>query len=450
MQSLVAPPPPGTKSIAGRLDGSLNLTPTNAGTTLATNATVTNLLVTSPSGSTWREPTLGTGATVRFDPNDKAVLIDALEVTSQALAVVATGRVDRPDADCFVDVEGTLKYDWATLQPALAAYFPREVQIVGNESRPFSIKGPLGRSAVIAASTTPVSMNAAGQPMVGPAGDPAAQGALGALVARTSVGWQEAAVLGFHMQRAELPLTYEDGTLRLARSQVVTNGGEVTLDGAMRLSPSPRTLFIPAGRVIDHVEVTPEMCSQALMYVSPIFAGVTEASGQFSVDFKDFDLPVDDPQQGRLSGEFTIHTIQLGPGPLMRELGVFFPNLGDIRLKKESAVPFEMYQGRIYHRDLVLQFSDFEIHMTGSVGLDGTLSMTAIMPIPAKWIGNNVLGDFLKNRTIEVPIGGTVERPQIDQARLDQLMASIFRESATGSLQNEIGRQLNRLFGPPQ
>jgi hypothetical protein len=431
-QRLAVPLPPGTKTAAGRLDGSLTFTSTGTSTAFITDATIQNLVVTSAGGSTWQEPKVTVRSNVKFDAASNAVVVDALSVVAQAIAVEASGRIDRPDADGFVDVVGTLKYDWARLRPALAAYLPDEVQISGVEARPFTIKGPLAASAVA------VSTDASG----------AAAGPLGALTAQTSIGWQEAMIYGFRLETANLPITLEGGMLRLEHSEVVTNGGQIALDGELRVSPQPRDVYVPAGRVVDHVEITPEMCSQGLMYISPIFAGVTEASGKFSVDVKQLKLPLEMPQQGKLSGEVTVHTVQLGPGPLIQELSVLFANRGSIRLKKESVVPFEMYEGRIYHRDLVLQFPDFEIRMTGSVGLDGTLDMTAEMPIPTKWIGNNALGDFLKNRVIEVPIGGTVEHPRIDHQRLEELSASFFRDSAASKVESEIGRQLNRFFSP--
>src|SRR4029078_4101215 len=100
------------------------------------------------------------------------------------------------------------------------------------------------------------------------------------------------------------------------------------------------------------------------------------------------------------------------------------------KLSKESVVPFQMADGRIYHRDLELVFTDLTIRTSGSVGWDESLSILAEMPVPPKWIGNNPLGASLKGQTIRLPIGGTLNHPKIDERALAKLSSQFLRDNA--------------------
>jgi hypothetical protein len=107
-----------------------------------------------------------------------------------------------------------------------------------------------------------------------------------------------------------------------------------------------------------------------------------------------------------------------------------------------------MVQGRIYHQNLELIFPDLTIRTHGSVGLDQTLAIMAEMPVPPRWIGNNPLGSALKDQIIRLPIGGTLKRPQLDRAAMEQAAAQFLQGAAENAIRGEIGRGLDRLFGP--
>jgi len=107
-------------------------------------------------------------------------------------------------------------------------------------------------------------------------------------------------------------------------------------------------------------------------------------------------------------------------------------------------------QGRVYHKDLELVFPDMTIRTHGSVGFDRSLSILAEMPVPPKWIGTNTLGTALEGQKIQLPIGGTLDQPMIDRRELDKLAAQFIQNAAGKVLQQELGKQLDRLLGPPK
>jgi hypothetical protein len=208
-------------------------------------------------------------------------------------------------------------------------------------------------------------------------------------------------------------------------------------------------LDVKPGPLVQQVQIDPDMCAYGLQYVAPVLAGVTSAQGQFSIDIDECQIPIQDPSSGKFRGRFTVHSVEIGPGPMIRELTTaLFPQTTAAKLKRESVVNFEMANRRIYHQGLELEFPDLTIRTQGSVGLDKTIDMVAEMPVPPSWIRDARLAAAARGQTIVLPITGTLDRPQLDRRRLAEYTRRFAREATQKVIENEVSNQLNRLFGP--
>ena len=78
--------------------------------------------------------------------------------------------------------------------------------------------------------------------------------------------------------------------------------------------------------------------------------------------------------------------------------------------------------------------------------LDERIAMTARVPIQAKWVEGERLTAGLAGQTIEIPIRGTLRNPKIDDSVLSSLTQKAIRGAADNFLQNELERQLQKLF----
>jgi hypothetical protein len=191
------------------------------------------------------------------------------------------------------------------------------------------------------------------------------------------------------------------------------------------------------------------VCTSLLKYIAPVLADVTTAQGEFSIDLDGCRIPLGDLAKGEVAGRFTIHTMEVGPGPLVRQFAVFLGRETPARLRQESTVVFRMSHGRVEHQGLELIFPEFTVRTSGSVGLDQTLNLVAEMPVPPKWLENRpVLSQTFRDQTIRVPITGTLGKPQLDQRVLADLSRQFLQKAAGNMLQGEFGKQLDRLFGP--
>jgi hypothetical protein len=424
---------------SGQIEGELQATPLNeagGGSTATLNALVQNLTGTCPQREPWREPRVELSAAVRYLRGKEALVLDRLEAASQIVSFEAAGQVADVRGRRDLSLKGQFEYEPQQLLAMLRPYVGDKVEInAAREARPFSVQGPL---AALASSTD------------GEAPAERIETLYREFTAEAAAGWVGADVYGFRVGSGEVRGRLADGLLNLSPLNLAVSEGRLTSAPRIRLWPEPAQLEVDSGPLLANVRISPQMCDAGLQYIAPVLAGVTQAQGSFSIALDGCRVPLDHPDRGDLGGQFTVHSVEIGPGPLVRELATLLERPGVARLSKESVVPFRMVQGRVYHRDLELVFPELTIRTHGSVGLDRTLAIMAEMPVPPKWIGNNPLGTAMRNQTIRLPIGGTLNEPTIDPKALAQVSGDFLKAGARNLLLDGLNRGLDRLFKPPE
>jgi len=255
----------------------------------------------------------------------------------------------------------------------------------------------------------------------------------GVSVVVTDGGLNLREVFGLGGRRPQQPVSPPDVSLGLQivdaglffRGRGATEPWQVTgFNLSLALEPSTATesglteLVVRPGTVCDHTQVVPRMCDDLLKYIVPVLAEVTDVSGEFSLELDDWRLPRGDPHLGAGSGRLAIHSIDVGPGPLVRALAPLLDVPPSLRLAEGSVVQFALAEGRIHHRDLQFGLGEMTVRTHGSVGLDQSLELVAEIPIPTGLLPRRPLAEALKGRTLKLPITGTLSRPEIDPAAL--------------------------------
>ena len=403
-----------TWQMGGQLVGTAQLQQTAGVIQCRTQADITELVVATASGQV-REPKVHFDAQGTYQPKDGVLQLTQLQLTSNAATVNATAQVGQANNQTTAEINGDLAYDWERVCGLARPWLSPAIRIVGRGKSDIKYRGPL---------------------------------ALDKGQAAAAIRWDGANVYGFRVGPGEMKAQMAEGILRVEPLQLACNRGRVLLAPQVRLAPGSMQLAMPAGPLVEQVEIDPEMCEHALKFVAPILASATSVKGAFSIQLDRCRIPFDDPSKGDLAGRFIIHSVEVGPGPLIQELAILLNRTSAAKLKRESVVTFQMHDGRVFHKGLELEFPDVTILTEGSVGFDQTLSMKIQMPIPTKWIAGTSVGNALKNKAIELPLGGTLAKPQLDRARMAQVNKDIIGSAARGVMQSEVGKQLDRLFGP--
>jgi hypothetical protein len=238
------------------------------------------------------------------------------------------------------------------------------------------------------------------------------------------------------------------GVLRIDPFDFVVSNGHLRLSPQVRLTPDPAEISAAPGVILDHIQLTPAMCQQGLKYVVPVLAEVTQTDGMISMNLEGCRLPLANPSAGDAAGTVTIHSVEVGPGPLMQELTQLLGQLPKAQLAKESTIQYRLVDGRIYHKGLQLDFPAFTIRTYGSVGLDDSLAMMVEMPLPTKWLPNNALRDTLQTRSINLPLIGTLSHPRLDPQAVQQAASQFLERATEGLFKGQINQKLDKIFNP--
>jgi hypothetical protein len=403
--------------IAGQLSGTAEISQGEGLTDAELDADVGNLVIAFSSGNRFQEPRVHLAARGSYEHRAGMLRLERLDLASGSLAARTAGHVAQVKDQTDVQLAGQIDYDLEKLNELLKPYVGSGVQIVGRGTGPIAYRGPLQ---------------------------------LAEAQANAGVRWERVHAYGFLVGPGELKAVLADGVVQVQPLDLAVNGGRLLLAPRVRLAPEPAELTLPPGPLAEQVQITPAMCASALKYIAPVLADVSTAEGSFSIALDGCRIPMEDPAKGELAGRLKIHSVKVSPGPLVREFAVLMGRAAPAKLRRESVVSFRMVGGRVYHQGLELIFPELTIRTYGSVGLDQTLALMAEMLVPPKWLGNNTFGSALRNQTIRLPIGGTLSKPKIDQRELDRLIGQFIEKAAGNVLEDELNRQLERLFGPPQ
>ncbi len=311
------------------------------------------------------------------------------------------------------------------------------MQIAGNQARTFALEGRL-------------------------TGSPASPDAWRNVTGDLGLGWSGMNLYGLAVGQGEIVAHLADGQVVTKPIDVAVSEGRLTLTPVARLTPAPAELYVSRGPLLTNIHLSPDMCKRGLKFIAPIVAETTVAEGRFSVTMDGGRIPLADPRAADLAGHMAIRA-QVKPGPVAHEFmalvneimsvvrqGNFQPpgdQTGALVSVDTSDIEFRMVDRRVYHRNLKFVVGTVPITTYGSVGVDDeSLAMVAEVPIQANILGRDLSFGALEGKALQIPISGTLAKPQIDRGVLRQLTGQLLQNVTRGVLTNELGKQLERLL----
>ena len=265
---------------------------------------------------------------------------------------------------------------------------------------------------------------------------------LSGLNAGAGVNWQSLKAYGFDVGEGELKATVERGVAKTNLIKASFGGGTIVLEPSLKLNPGRYDLSFQPGAIISKAKLTPAVCAEALGYALPAIANSAQADGTFSFDLGDNLIPLADYTKMRGKGNLTIHDATVAPGPvvaqLVEALGMQTPKM---QLSRGNVVPIEVKDGRVYHKDFVLNVGGTSVTSAGSVGLDGSLDVTLTVPvggfIAEKLLPNNpLIQKALGQQTIAIAVGGTMSKPVLNREAMKGALAKIVEKAIKDAGQN--------------
>ncbi len=232
-----------------------------------------------------------------------------------------------------------------------------------------------------------------------------------------------------------------DGTLRWRSSDEVEPWQIAGINVGVGLRPAARAhsgkpeLLVAPGKLIDNAEISLGLCEDLLKYAAPVVARAARAQGRLTIELDAWRLPWGDFASGTLGGRIVMHSVNVGPGPMVsslfqsivalplvdRLIGHWrLPNF--VELARESTVPFRMLAGgRIAHENLRFSIADVvDVRTAGTVGLDESLDLRAELGIHPPRADERYLALLrqLTSTPWPVRIHGKLGVPQVDTSPL--------------------------------
>ncbi len=395
----------------------------------------------------WVEPKVELGGKAVYDPAKDSLSLDKATVAASAIQVSASGTIQQLLTQGNTDLRGEVAYELADVTSKLRTFLGETFEMVGAETRQFVIHGPLYG---LAASADPTKKAGGLVP--------------NDLAGELSFGWQSMQYVGLTTGAANLDAKLDKGVVQIQPFQLAMAEGKFSASPQLFLNEAGMPLVLGPGPLVEQMRISPELCQTWLKYVAPLIADATRAEGKFSVELQGAEMPLMDPMKMSVEGKLLVHEARIGPGPLASPYISMAQNIKSLMEKQplggtattetqtqplalqipEQNINVKVVDGRVYHQGLKMTIKDVVVTTEGSVGLDQTVEMVAVIPILDKWVEKDKYLSALKGQSIRIPVRGTLAAPRLDMRGLQDFSKTMISTAAKGALQNEIGKGLGK------
>jgi hypothetical protein len=217
------------------------------------------------------------------------------------------------------------------------------------------------------------------------------------------------------------------------------NNGKLNFLGNADLRSSPAMLMTPTSTLVhvaQGIQINEQTAKTLLKYVNPIFADAVQVSGTANFDLRQLALPLtgDARTRAQMNGTIWIDNIQLGASGILNQILAI--GRQSIRGQVVTMHPtvLVLQNGVVRYDDMQIDLGQNPVNFRGSIGLDGALNMTVVLPYTIT--GRLVrVGQPQAEARVVVPLTGTLEKPQLNLGKLVQ-----------SELQGQIEKGLQGLF----
>lgn len=377
-------------------------------------ATIRNLRVAKPDTEPFVQDLVTLTADVTLDTARQSIGVktfDMLGARGETLIKITKGEIEQSSAEGVntLDAEIEAEYDLHTVSMLAAPYLPDGLKVQGTRKDRFVLSSRWPENE-------PDKMMAN-------------------LNGKGGFGFNRAEYYGLIFGPTELAIDIQQGIAAVVIPDANVNGGKLRFAGILNLTEEPMFLRLnEPSALLENVNINDVITAQLLTYVNPVFAGAVQTSGVANFTCRRLVLPLSGDHLDKIDidGTVGIANIRLQAGEF---LGQILALLNQRQAVAMTLRPTNilMQQGTVRYQDMQIDLSDYPLNFSGTLGLDKRLAMTVKLPLGTDFRPVR-LADAGTAR-FEVPLGGTVDKPTIDVARL------IERQG-----QQLIEDQLRRLF----
>ncbi len=369
---------------------------------------IENLRFAAPGKEPFAQKQVTLSCDVQIDPSEKTINVEKLLLESPQIKITK-GEIKKTSKGNENQIQGSFQgeCDWAAVGQAASVFMPEGLELAGRRqiSADFASTYPANEPNMLMAN----------------------------LNGTASTGFDSAAYMGLNVGPTNVDIRIDNGLMQIEPFTTTVNNGQ--LDFAAQadfrektpLLRTPKPLMLARG-----VEINREMTSKLLQYVNPLFANLSGVSGIANFECQKLAIPLAAGMDNKTEvvGTISASDIVVEASGLLSQI---LTAMGE----RTSGDKLTIQPTNIVVQDGVVRYDSMEVDIGenpvtfgGAIGLDGRLNMTVTLP----WTlaGRTVrIGQGQQGQRIEVPLKGTINRPELDLERL---------------LQNQLLRGIERLF----
>ncbi len=195
---------------------------------------------------------------------------------------------------------------------------------------------------------------------------------------------------------------------------------------AYRALQEDAELQIAPTKLLDKVEITPELMRLGLDKAIPVLAKSTWFKGKISIETGDIRIPLESPPDISASGIIELHDVTSGPSdPAIVGILDLVTQLRGSRVPHElvfmddAKITVEVSNRQVSHQGLRFGLPKVDPRLQfasqGKVGIvDRSLDLKLDVPIPLEQLARRDNVKALGVPSMELPIRGTLDKPQVD------------------------------------
>lgn len=314
--------------------------------------------------------------------------------------------------------QADLDYNWSAVSSIVSPFLPGGLSLKGQQKDKISF----------------VSEYPAGQ----------SQQLLANLNTEGKLGFEQAEYMGLNFGPTKVDIKVANGMLTIPPFSTTVNNGKLNFAGNVNFREKPMVLRIPKPmQIMDKVNINEDVSRNLLVYLNPIFKDQANITGvaNFQCDTLNIPLGVDTANLLEIIGTVGIEKMRLQTIGLAGEILSRAPTKPYV---DSTLLPtkFVMRKGRLSYDDMQLNVDEYPVNFKGAIGPNRKLDMAIISPYVLTSdfkIETVKIDDKTTAKRISLPLGGTIDNPELEWSRL---LETIFNQHGEEILR----RGLEELF----
>jgi hypothetical protein len=403
---------PQDMQLAGIAESQIHVASKNGTYEIKTDATkIKNFKLISPDKEPFQQEQVLLTFDAEVDLKEKAINVKTLELESPQIKIKKgefkkTSKADKTKLQGRADCE----YDWAAVGAVASQFMPEGLTLKGKHNLPidFASEYPTGQTEKL----------------------------LENLNTKGKLGFEEARYMGLNFGPTEAQIQIKDGLFTIEPFATTVNQGQFNFAGQADFKQEPTLLKTPRPmQIAKDIQISKETTEKLLKYVNPIFANIATVTGVANFNCERLAIPLASGNKNAIEiiGTISADKLYLQASDL---LGQILSVVGTGSRGQELTIHptrFVLQKGVLQYDDMQVDVGDNPINFKGAIGLDKSLNMTVTLPYTVEGRTARV-GKETAGPRISLPLTGTIDKPQLDVAKLleDQLMKQLEKQLRKG------------------